>query len=242
MRPAVEVVERDGHDVVVLRRIGFAARRAPVRVAELPLGLDFEDLALVLVGLSVPLALEGDRASDLPVGLHLGAEVVLLDPLRVGERSPHLARLGINIDGCFSGDLVHLSLVHLASDRRRSYSWTAVPSWKNSLTALGTAGPSTLLFRCLLPYRMAEPEDIAGSVLVLGLGGGSRRRPDRSHGFTREVAELTTDSGCRDPVTRYGWLATRAEHVLARVDQPLRVRDRVLVHHLLGQQHHVRAP
>src|SRR6266511_150870 len=107
MRCAVTVVERDRDDVVVLRGIRLAAGRAPVGVDELPLGLDIEDLAPVFVRLPLPLAFERDRASDLPVGLHVGAKLVLLDPLRVGEGPPDLGALGIDVDGCLGCDLIH---------------------------------------------------------------------------------------------------------------------------------------
>src|SRR5205823_14651868 len=65
--------------VIVLRLVLAAAQRTPVRVLEQPLRLDLEDLSLVLIRLSFPLAPPVDGAALFPVGRHLGAVHVFLD-------------------------------------------------------------------------------------------------------------------------------------------------------------------
>jgi len=81
-----------GECVVVLGDVRLAAERTEVAHPEQPVRLDRQDLALVLVFLALVHALPDDRTSLLPVGLHLRAEHVLLDLLRVRQCRPHPAR------------------------------------------------------------------------------------------------------------------------------------------------------
>src|SRR5215510_11381389 len=98
MRHPRELLELIKKGVVVLGKIFPSAQWTEVRHLEAPVGLDLEDLALVLVLLPLVLPLPDDLASLPPVGYDLRPEHVFLDLLRIGKRRPHLRRLRVDLD------------------------------------------------------------------------------------------------------------------------------------------------
>lgn len=63
---AAAIIDLIRDRVIVLRFIRQARHRAEVSDREVPIGLDFDDLALVLVRPALVLARPGDRAAGLP--------------------------------------------------------------------------------------------------------------------------------------------------------------------------------
>src|SRR5262245_16386283 len=69
-----------------------------MRHLQAALGLDFDDLALVLVRRTLELASPDDRAPRLPVGLDPRAEHVLLVLRWIRQRGPDLRGRGVDLD------------------------------------------------------------------------------------------------------------------------------------------------
>lgn len=92
--------EGERERVAILRDVRFSRERTVVRELQQLLGNDFQHLALVLIGLSLPHATPGCLAARDPVGADFGAEPQLPQVLRFGQHGPDTRRGRMNVYRC----------------------------------------------------------------------------------------------------------------------------------------------